>query len=80
MGPLKGVTRWAGRASSVLESKRTCSGFQSHSCSSWLLELFQLSMLVLFAGEKRKEEEHGGVRGVCGDEAMDEREERFGGS
>ena len=64
----------------TLDSNRTCSGFHSHSWSSGPFELFQLSVLFLFAGEKGKEDAHGGVLGVRGDEARDEREERLSGS
>ena len=49
-------------------SRRVCSGFQSDSGSSWF-ELFQLSVLFLFAaGTRNATDARGGVRviGVCG--------------
>jgi hypothetical protein len=68
------------RKDGTLESNRTCSGFQSYSNSSGPFELFQLSVLFLFAGERMKGEPQDGVRGVCGEEAIEEREERLSGS
>lgn len=66
----------------TLERSKVCSVFHSHSWSSVrsVLELFQLSVLFLFPGLKKIEEQVGEpqLRGVRGEEpeAEERREER----